>query len=46
MKKLYEEFQKIGLTKDDYLSGKFIRLKNLTRLVEDGLLDNNLSWKK
>ena len=44
VKKLYEEFQNIGLNKDDYLSGKFIRLKNLTRLVEDGLLDNNLSW--
>ena len=44
VKKLYEEFKEIGLKKNDYLSGKFIRMKNLTSLIENDLLDNNLYW--
>jgi nucleoside-diphosphate-sugar epimerase len=41
---LYSAFQRVGLTQEDFLGGKFTRLAQLKRLLENNHLDDNLRW--
>ena len=42
---LYNKLTSIGFKKEDYFSKKFIRLKKLSDLIENNILDSNLEWK-
>jgi nucleoside-diphosphate-sugar epimerase len=41
-KELYEAYRRIGLTEDDLQSGRYIRIKNIQRLLKSGELDSSL----
>ena len=40
------EYQKTGLTQDDFTGPKYVRLAHLKSLLQTGLLDDNLRWKE
>lgn len=42
---LYEVYKQIGLTLDDFQGRKYIRLKQIKHLINDGRLDKSLRWK-
>ncbi len=41
---LYAGFKRVGLTLDDYLGGKFVRLRWLNDLLRSGVVDPSLRW--
>ena len=41
---LYDGFRRVGLTLDDYLGNKFVRLHWLDGLLETGAIDRSLRW--
>jgi nucleoside-diphosphate-sugar epimerase len=41
---LYDTFQKVALTQEEFLGGKFSRLTQLKILLDSNRLDNNLRW--
>jgi nucleoside-diphosphate-sugar epimerase len=41
---LLETFERIGLTREQYLDARYIRLRWLTHLREEGRLDGSLRW--
>lgn len=43
-KELADTFARIGLTRADYDDPRWVRLKRLTQLLEDGRLDSDLRW--
>lgn len=43
-RELYNSFRSIKLTRADYVGERFIRLRWLRRLLDDGLVDNSLRW--
>lgn len=43
---LFETFKEIGLTREDYVDKRFIRLKWLRHLLDGGRLDGSLRWTK
>jgi nucleoside-diphosphate-sugar epimerase len=44
-RQLYEAYKAHGLTYEDFVGSKYIRIKRLKELVDQKLLDSNLSWK-
>lgn len=42
---LYEAYQKIGLTLDEFEGPKYQRIAHIKKLVSDGQLDNSLRWQ-
>ena len=42
---LYQAFKQYGLTYDDFIGRKYIRLDQLKHLVENGELDSKFYWK-
>jgi nucleoside-diphosphate-sugar epimerase len=42
---LYAAFQKVGLTKEEFLGRKFVRLTQLKHLLAQSLLDDSLRWR-
>ncbi len=45
VKDLHEKLVNIGFNKQDFESGKFIRLKKLSKLIKNNNVDNYLKWK-
>lgn len=43
---LYEAYRSIGLTLEDMKSCKFMRIRHVRRLQEEGLLDSTLRWTR
>ncbi len=43
---LYAKFKEVGLTLDDFQGRRYVRLRQLKYLLEEGLLDDNLQWEK
>lgn len=44
-KELYQAYQVMQLTKKDLEQGKYIRMAQIQRLLNAGLLDNSLRWR-
>jgi len=44
MEQLYAAFQTYGLTREDFLGGKFLRIKHISKLMEKHLLTPELRW--
>jgi nucleoside-diphosphate-sugar epimerase len=44
-RELHDAFVRIGFSEEDFQSRKFTRLKQLSHLLEAGLLDEGLRWK-
>ena len=44
VEELYEAYQKVGLTLDDFEGERFKRIAHIKKLVDDGLLTQNLRW--
>jgi nucleoside-diphosphate-sugar epimerase len=44
VEELYAAFKRHGLTRED-LSAKFVRLKQIVKLQQEGLLDDDLRWR-
>ena len=44
-RELHEAFERVGLTEEDFQGRKFTRLKQLSHLLDVGLLDESLRWK-
>jgi len=44
MEQLYAAFQRYGLTREDFLGGKFLRIKHISKLMEQDLLTPELRW--
>ena len=42
---LYEVYQKVGLTLEEFEGSRFSRIAHLKNLLGDGLLENNLRWR-
>jgi len=45
MRQLYEAYQTHGLTYEEFIGNKYIRLNQLKNLVQQERLDNNLFWR-
>ena len=43
---LCEVYRRLGLTLDEFTSSRFIRLKRIGELLDNGLLDDNLRWER
>jgi hypothetical protein len=44
MEQLHAAFQTYGLTREDFLGGKFLRMKHISKLMEQNLLTADLRW--
>jgi nucleoside-diphosphate-sugar epimerase len=44
VRQLYETFQRVGLTHDDFAGPKYDRLRMLKKLLSDRMLDRQLRW--
>lgn len=44
-KQLYEAYSRIGLTLEEFTSGRYIRLKRINELLQDKKLDSTLRWE-
>jgi len=44
MEQLYAAFQTCGLTREDFLGGKFLRIKHISKLMEQHRLTPELRW--
>ncbi len=45
VEQLFEAYRRQGLRLEDFQGRKYIRLKHLRGLIDDGLLDGDLRWK-
>jgi nucleoside-diphosphate-sugar epimerase len=45
IQELYDAFQKVGLALEDFEGITYMRIAHLKKLIEDGLLTDNLYWK-
>ena len=45
-KELYEAYQKVGLTLEEFEGPKYQRIAHIKYLLNSGKLDNNLRWQK
>jgi nucleoside-diphosphate-sugar epimerase len=43
---LYEAYQRVGIKLDDFEGPRYRRILHIEELMENGLLDENLRWKK
>ncbi len=41
---LYDAYRKVGLTREDVDSGRYVRLKHINRLLKAGQLNSSLHW--
>ena len=46
VEQLYEEYKKVGLTLEEFEGPKYMRIAHVRHLVAEGLLDENLRWRK
>lgn len=44
MEQLYDAFQQYGLTSDDFLGSKYLRIKQISKLMQEYRLDADLQW--
>lgn len=44
MRQLYAAFQKHGLTREEFLGGRYFRIKQITKLQQQGRLDSSMRW--
>jgi hypothetical protein len=44
MEQLHAAFQTYGLTREDFVGGKFLRIKHISKLMEQRLLTPELRW--
>ena len=45
VKDLHEKLLELGFNYQDFESGKFVRLKKLSELIKNDLVDSQLKWK-
>ena len=45
-KELYEAYKDIGLNRSDLENGRYIRIRQIQKLVDAGKLDSSLRWKR
>ncbi|NOZ52742.1 MAG: NAD(P)-dependent oxidoreductase [Gammaproteobacteria bacterium] len=45
IEELYETYQRVGLTVDDFEGERYKRIAHIKKLVDQGKLDNHLRWK-
>ena len=43
---LYDAYRAVGLTRDDVVGGRYIRIHQIQRLLTEGLLDPSLRWSR
>ncbi len=41
----YEAYQRIGLTEEQFLSSRYLRIKHVDELQQQGRLDAELRWQ-
>ena len=46
MEQLYDAFKRFGLTKDEFLGAKYLRIKRIMKLQAEGRIDGSLRWLK
>lgn len=46
IKQLFDAYKKYNLKEDDLLGSKYFRIKTLKQLLEQGAVDQDLSWKE
>jgi nucleoside-diphosphate-sugar epimerase len=46
MHELYEAYKAYGLTTEEFLSARYLRIKTIEGLMAKGMLDDDLRWKK
>jgi len=46
IEQLYEIYQRVGLTLEDFEGARFMRIAQIRKLVNDGLLDQDLRWRE
>lgn len=46
VEQLYEEYKRVGLTLEEFEGPKYMRIAHVKHLVAEGLLDENLRWRK
>lgn len=46
IEQLYEAYKAHGLTIDEFLSSRYVRLKHVREMMEAGRLDTSLQWRK
>jgi nucleoside-diphosphate-sugar epimerase len=46
IEQLHAAYQTHQLTADDFLSSRYVRLKHVRELMERGMLDTSLSWRR
>jgi nucleoside-diphosphate-sugar epimerase len=46
MKELYNAYKEYGLTTEEFLSSRFLRIKTIEGLLAKNMLDDELHWKK
>ena len=44
VEQLYEIYQRVDLTLEDFEGARFMRIAQIRKLVSDGLLDQDLRW--
>jgi nucleoside-diphosphate-sugar epimerase len=44
VEQLYEAYQRVGLTLEEFEGPKYMRIAHVKSLIRDGLLDNQLRW--
>jgi nucleoside-diphosphate-sugar epimerase len=42
---LYDAYRTMGLTLEDLESGRYLRIRHIRKLMENGTLDNELRWR-
>jgi nucleoside-diphosphate-sugar epimerase len=46
IEQLYDTYQRVGLTLADFEGARFMRIAQIKKLVQDGLLDEDLRWRE
>ena len=45
VEQLYDAYRHYGLTHDEFMGTKYLRIKRILKLQGDGLLDESLRWR-
>jgi nucleoside-diphosphate-sugar epimerase len=45
MEQLYDAFRRYGLTESEFVGGKYLRIKHIRKLQNEGRLDGSLRWR-
>jgi nucleoside-diphosphate-sugar epimerase len=46
VEQLYEVYKRVGLTLEEFEGERYMRIAHVKKLVEDGLLDEELRWQE